>query len=301
MSGLLNSWIKAFLTLRKGEQRGIIVLLIIIILVIVSNFFFPLFTGDETDKLLVKHEKEIREFVEEQNSMRDSILKAELIKKNDNRKPTFNLMPFNPNQLPAEKWKEMGFTDRQISNIKNYEAAGGSFRKPSDLKKIYAISEQEFQILEPYIVIHKKEKSKPPANIDLIELNSADSLSLLTIGVDQTIAGRTIKYRKLLGGFYSTHQLGEVYGFPKSILNKIDKYVHVDINKIEKININKVNFKELVAHPYFKYETTKSIINTRNKIGSFNDINQLKLIDGISDSIFTKVSNYLYIRPINQK
>ncbi len=56
--------------------------------------------------------------------------------------------------------EKLGLTDKQISTIKNYEAAGGKFKRKEDLKKIYSISDIEYKILEPYINIPSLYKSK---------------------------------------------------------------------------------------------------------------------------------------------
>ena len=55
---------------------------------------------------------------------------------------------------------KMGFTPKQAKSIKNYEAKGGKFRNKADVKKMYAISDIEYQIIEPYILIPEEEKPR---------------------------------------------------------------------------------------------------------------------------------------------
>jgi len=308
MSGKLNSWIRSFFTLSKSEQRGIIILIVIIIIITVSNLFLPYFIDDDTDNLKEKYKQEITAFLENQETIGDSIKKVTLSRSVGDSitlRNKFSLVKFNPNNLSVEEWKNMGFTDSQITNIKNYQKAGGKFYKKSDLKKIYAISDEEFDIIEPYIIIPKKQKEKinkkKRVNSTLhkpVELNSADSAELVSsLSFPPWLAKRTIKYRDLLGGFYSIDQLSEIYGIPDEMINKSINYMIIDTSDIIKIDINKVEFKELIKHPYFNFELTQSIFNIRSKTGSFDKIDQLKLIDGLTDSTYNKVSKYLYIRP----
>jgi DNA uptake protein ComE-like DNA-binding protein len=177
------------------------------------------------------------------------------------------------------------------------------------LKKIYSISDIEYEIIEPYINIQDPSKSASRKVVDEktinkkiayknIEINSADSSELIeSLGLAPWLARRTILYRNILGGYVNKNQLKEVYGFNNNIFNSIENYIEIDTSSIRKIDINNVDFKELLKHPYFDYSITKNIFDVRNKIGSFSSVDQIKLIDGINDSTFIKVRYYLYIRP----
>ncbi|MBC8321750.1 MAG: helix-hairpin-helix domain-containing protein [Bacteroidetes bacterium] len=313
MLNKLNNWIKVFFSLSKNEQRGIIVLVFIILFVVIVNLSLPHFFKSKSESNLHKYKADIELFHKEQQPLIDSA-NIEFLQNSGEMdfaiasqkiKPT----KFNPNKLPVEAWKKMGFTDMQIRTIKNYEAKGGKFNRKEDLKKIYSISEVEYEILEPYISIPSIYKSKtgriikknPPfkkANYQNVDINSADSSELInSLNLSPWLAKRTISYRNLLGGYVNKNQLKEVYGFTDSIYNAIESYITTDSSLITKIDINRIDFKNLLKHPYFDYNITNSFFNTRNKIGSFSSVDQLKLIDGINDSIFNKVRYYLYFRP----
>ena len=313
MKNRLNSWLKAFLTLNKSEQRGIIILLVIIIIIVIINLLLPYIFESRLDSKKIVYDTEIQNFLDNQQDIKDSIRieKLQNTGKMDYDIASTKLTPFefNPNNLPEDAWKKLGFTDRQIKNIKNYEAAGGKFNRKEDLKKIYSISDVEYSILEPYIIISSPYKSKKgkiikkKTNIKKlslvdIEINSADSLQLLSsLGLSPWLARRIISYKSLLGGYTIVSQLKEVYGLTDSIFNCIENHILIDTSLVKKIDLNNVKFKELLIHPYFDYNTTKSIINTRQKVGKFTNLDQLKMIETINDSILNKVSYYLYIRP----
>ncbi len=314
MPNWLNNWFKAFFSLNKSEQRGIIILVFIILIIAVFNLLLPYFFNSEPKSDLVKYRSEIELFIEQQQALIDSA-NIEYLQNSGEMDLTIarqKIKPFkfNPNNLPVEEWKKMGFTDRQISNIKKYEAKGGKFKRKEDLKKMYSISDVEYEIIEPYIDIPssyksntgkivKKRNTKRKVQYKNIEVNSADSAELTnSLGLSPWLAKRTISYKNMLGGYINKEQLKEVYGFNDSIYSIVEKYVNIDTNLIIKIDINNIGFKELLKHPYFDYNTTKSLFNTRNKIGSFSSIGQLKLIDGISDSTLSKVEDYLYFRTL---
>src|SRR5690606_39584975 len=60
------------------------------------------------------------------------------------------LFPFDPNDLSEAKWKMLGFTEKQIRVIKNYESKGGQFRTKADVAKLYVVSAEHFERLAPY-------------------------------------------------------------------------------------------------------------------------------------------------------
>lgn len=314
MPNKFNSWIKAFYSLSKSEQRGIIVLVFIILLIAVVNLLLPNFVNSKSESDINKYRADIESFLKEQKPLIDSV-NIEYLQNSGEidmaiARQKIKPFTFNPNKLPVEAWKKMGFTDQQIRNIKKYEAKGGKFKRKEDLKKMYSISDIEYKIIEPYISIPSLYKSRTGRQVKKkntvrkiiyknVEVNSANSTELISsFGLSTWLAKRTISYRNILGGYLNKNQLKEVYGFNDSIYNILERYINIDATLIKKIDINSIDFKELLKHPYFDYPTTKSFFSARNKIGSFSSIDQLKLIDGINDSTLNKVKYYLYFRPL---
>jgi len=315
MPNKLNNWIKPFFRLNKSEQRGIIILVIVIIFISVINIILPTITKSKSYSNLNKYKPDIIAFLVGQQQIIDSV-NIEFLQNSGNIDMAIALQKikpviFNPNKLPVEAWKKMGFTEKQIKNIKNYEAKGGKFKRKEDLKKMYSISDVEYQIIEPFISIPslyksntgrvtKKVNIKKKFNYQRVELNSDNANELeVNLGLSPWLAKRIVSYKNLLGGYIHKNQIKEVYGLNDSIYNTIEKYISLDTSTVKKIDINNIEFKQLLKHPYFDYNTTKVFFNARNKIGSFSSVNQLKLIDGISDSTINKVSNYLDFKPTN--
>ena len=57
-----------------------------------------------------------------------------------------------------------------------------------------------------------KAKEKEPSLLNM-DLNTADSTTLMALkGIGPVFSVRIVKYRELLGGYYETAQLQEVYG-----------------------------------------------------------------------------------------
>ena len=117
---------------------------------------------------------------------------------------------------------------------------------------------------------------RPPL---MIEINTADSAQLVRLyGIGPSFAGRILKYRGMLGGFFSTEQLLEVYGMDSSRYNGIKKHICVDPSIITKIPVNEAAFKTLLHHPYLDYETVRMIVNYREHVGPITNSDTLRMV-----------------------
>jgi len=194
---------------------------------------------------------------------------------------------FNPNTVSEEQLIQLGFEKKTAHTFINYRNKGAHFNKKEDIKKVYGVSEELFLKIEPYILIDNENKKtysgihQEPKNkkqIKVLELNSVDSIGLLPLpGIGPAFAKRIIKYRSLLGGYYSIEQLREVYGFTDSLFQVVKDYVKVDAALVTKIDLNTEDFKKLNSHPYISYEDTKTIFNYRRKNGVITKLEHLKI------------------------
>ncbi len=312
----INSWIKSVVTLNKSEQRAILFILFLILIVIVINLIMPFLIKKETNDYSV-FKKDIENFRKTQQLLADSIRIEQLQNRGKLNKELaeqkLNPFPFNPNQLPEEVWLQLGLSEKQVETIKNYEAKGGKFNRKEDLRKMYSISDAEYNILEPFIrtpsnfktkispIESKIEERKPEVKkikyLD-VEINTADSSVFVnSLKMQPWIAARIINYRDLLGGYFKPAQLREVYGFDSSNYYKIEKFLQVDTSLIVKININTAGFKEILRHPYISFEITKGIVNYRNSRGLFKSTEQLMELGILSESSFIKIEPYLSVKP----
>lgn len=305
-----KNWIKSFLALSKFEQRGAIVLLVLIAIVSALNFLVPLTlrTKKYSDKA---YKDEIKRFEAARLLLLDSLNIVKLQNKKqltfEQAKAKLHPFPFDPNHLTQEQGIKLGLTLKQIKQIQHYLDKGGKFRKKEDFKKMYGISETVYDILAPFIELpsaHTKLKSETKSahskkiNVAYgsIGINTCDTLQLINkLHLKPWVAKRIIKYRKLLGNYYSVNQLQEVYGLKKGDFEKIKPYLTCDSSLVKKINLNHASFKTLERHPYLNYKITKRIVNSRTRYGDFRSIIELKNIPGIPDSIYQKISHYLYI------
>lgn len=129
-------------------------------------------------------------------------------------------------------------------------------------------------------------------------LNSCDSFLLTKLpGIGPVLASRIIKYRNLLGGYYSLQQLKEVYGLKEENFNKAKDLIVLDIKNIKKFSIDTAGFKTLVRHPYIGKDMAWRIINLRKKSKEVNISKDYFTSNQIGDSAqWVKLEPYIILQ-----
>lgn len=212
-----------------------------------------------------------------------------------------NPFPFDPNLIDSTEMERLGLKDGQIRNIINYISKGGKFKVKSDFGKLYSISEDDFSVLEKYILLPSVEAStsiqiseeKTPI---IVDLNAADTIELKQLkGIGTVFARRIVSYREKLGGYFDKSQLLEVFGMDTARLAQISPYIEVDLQKIKQLHLNKAGYKELLAHPYLENYIVKAIFEYKDKVGKFNSVDELQNISLIYPQLFQKIEHYFTV------
>lgn len=139
-------------------------------------------------------------------------------------------------------------------------------------------------------------KKYPSKTAFIVDVNKADTLELQRLkGIGPSYARRIVTYRNRLGGFTSCRQLLEVWGMDTSLYNLIREHLIITADSVRRIDLNSVSFKELLKHPYFPYELTRSLILYRQKNKMFRSVEDLHSVEGLNDSIFRKIKPYVRV------
>lgn len=249
-----------------------------------------------------KKKEDLRKMYSIPDSLASKLIPFVILEENTEDKEPANsqksekeLVDFNPNTATEFELKNLGFTEKQIKTLTNYRSKGGKFKKKEDLKKVYSITEQFYQELEPFIQLNEPEQTKELIKSKSIELNSANFYEIKTsLKVTDKQAGMVISYREKLGGYTSISQLNEVYGLENFDLSNLSE-VSVNTQEIRVIDINEATFKELVAHPYLSFSDVKKIVNYREMHGEFSNLEQIHQNNLINLKQYRKIAPYLIL------
>lgn len=288
----MKQQVKNYLSITKKEWNGLVVLTVLILLTIITPDIYKRLKKDESFDFtaIEKAAAQLKKLPQNNGNYQDD--------RSENKASHTSLFVFDPNNLPADKWKQLGLNDHQISMIKHYEAKGGHFRTKEDLQKIYAITPQDYNRLAPYINI---QSNSAPGFADkpnvVIELNTADSARLTEVrGIGPVFAMRIIRYRNKLGGFYKKEQLKEVFGVDEEKFVQIGRQLRVDAHKLSKLNINAASFDDLRRFPYLSYKQVNAVIQYRKEHGDYESLDDMRNVAILDDEILRKIEPYLVFK-----
>lgn len=279
----------------RSEVRGLILLLIIIIVLLIIRYRkFSVISEFEITSL------PLLDSVSMPISNLPSVLNHKgggVLKKTRNRSRIID-----PNTASYHELRDIGIPTKAASNLLKYREKGGAFYAANDLLKIYGIEDTLLRLINQQLLFKEVETTEFIKNKEFVHtgkrvsLNLADSIELRGLpGIGSVLASRIIKYRNLLGGFYSEKQLREVYGINDSLEFSLEELVIIDTSAIKKIDINRASVEQLQKHPYINRYQAKAILSYRRISGSFTSPNQLLINYLVPEEVFLKVDPYLIV------
>ena len=136
------------------------------------------------------------------------------------------LFKFNPNTIGVKEWMQLGFSEKQANSIEKYKAKGGTFRKVEDMKKLYVLSDDDYNRIAPYVEI-KKGETVVAFSTKQLDLNKTDSASLEALpGLGALLTHRILEQRQK-AKYKSVEELRNIKGMSEENYLKAAPYLIV--------------------------------------------------------------------------
>jgi competence protein ComEA len=295
----MKEMLRDFFSFSSLERKGIVVLIILILVITCLNFYLVHHEPEVDHEAQTRFMKDLHAF-EQHLSLENGSSDLEAEYTNENLAMSTDLFFFDPNEASAADLRRIGLNSRVIGNLVNYRKHGGRFYCKEDLQKIYGMTGDDYARLSPWIAIPETYKRQAPADkptvSPCININLADSSDFERLpGIGRVLARRILRYRSLLGGFYDTGQLMEVYGISDSLYVLISHNVYADTTHIRKINLNEAGENDLARHPYIGKHTARGIIRYRAKVHTIKSFHELTVNGLITIEVMEKLEKYLFI------
>lgn len=222
---------------------------------------------------------------------------SELAEREKKTSSTYQLTNFDPNKVQTSDLIDMGVPEKVARNWKGFIAAGGRFKDPEEIHKIYGMDETLLKRLLPFIVIRKEhtiETSQLETPIQTLNINEATAEEWQTFkGIGPVLSNRIVNFRNAVGGFKSIDQVAKTYGLPDSVFQYLRPKLFMDPPGISKVFINRNGEEALHEHPLINYKQARIIIRYRNEHGPFLNTDQLKLTHVLSDEVILALEPFL--------
>lgn len=200
--------------------------------------------------------------------------------------PVIHLQPFDPNTADSTLLVTVGLKPWMARNLIRYRNAGKVFRRPEDLQRLYGMNDSLYSTLLPFIQIDTAALASslgmcrvvsdtdtvitaytPRIKRDtILDLNTADTTELMLLrGVGRFTAMQIIRYRRALGGYYSTSQLYEISEIANDRIDSLLPHLYADTSLITPIDVNRASVKQLYSHPYISYKQAEQLYDLRRR------------------------------------
>lgn len=280
----------------KKSRRGLTVLFFLAFFIVLIPRLYVHFLKVDTvliKKPLIKAETKTNNSKSKENKKKYSKKKKKPVYRSPKGK-------FDPNEYTHEDWMYLGLSERQTNVIMSF--LNHKIYTNEALKKIYVLPDTVYHLIKdstvyPAHIFDEKEtfvKKKSPSITKFLELNTIDSLELISInGIGPFYASQIINYRNKLGGFYKREQLMEIWKMKEETYQILMESLIIDTSTLQKIHLNTVSFEKLKNHPYLSYSQANSIVKMRTQLGRFDSISSIKKSKLINDDTFLRVRPYL--------
>ncbi|WP_228434769.1 helix-hairpin-helix domain-containing protein [Chryseobacterium defluvii] len=203
---------------------------------------------------------------------------------------------FNPDHISADRWIQMGFSEKQAEAILKYKKyLGGSFGSKEKLKECFIISEEHYRQLEPYLILPDKiSGNSGPSNPYTVKTNIQyksfdpnilDIAGWQSLGFTQNQAKVIVNYRdkNLKGNFKSPEDLKKCFVISAEKFEELEPYIKIDPTAFavkqektdfSKTDLNAITFKQLLEFGLDE-KSAGSMIGFRRKLGGFVNKQQI--------------------------
>lgn len=311
-----------FLYYTKAERQGILVLLLLIVCVIAGALLMDAFRTVPVPAADDSFDADYAAFIgslKEKDAARTTAGGATYERNAYHRNTTHTafappqLSVFDPNTADSASLVRLGLRPWMATNILRYRERGGRFKTPDDFRKLYGLTDEQFDALLPYIDIApvappvrdtlnllvrqelradtflRQPKYAPGTMLDL---NTADTTELKKIpGIGSAIARSIVYHRNKLGGFYDVAQLKDL----NLDIDALTKWFAVDSSTVvtHRINLNKASIDRLRNHPYLSFYQAKAIVELRRKRGTLKSLQQFALMDEFTAADLERLQHYV--------
>lgn len=302
---------------KKHERRGLIIAAGICVFTALVPLTFPLFHSDEQVDFS-EFQREIAAFYAAEERK-----KAESSYENRQEVTLFN---FDPNTAAEADFIALGLSPRTAKNIINYRNKGGKFRKKTDFKRIYSLSEGDYLRLEKYITLPNQQTAeyrprKKTFDYDYTDKvivqefafdpNTAAYEDLVRLGIPARTARGLIKYRNAGAVFRKKSDLKKVYNFREEDYTRLESYITLpeEIAAVEKPEKPKKTLEKPKADVRVDINTATEadwqqlrgvgpayaawIVKYRNRLGGFARPEQVAEVYNFPDSTYQAILPFL--------
>ncbi len=213
------------------------------------------------------------------------------------------------NSASLKQLMALGISPKTAYIIIKYRDKGGQFKNRESFKKIFGISEKDYDTLSANTVFSSDEKEDnhlSPVNFDP---NTVTPDELSKMGLPTRIIQTIANFREKGGKFYNKEDLSKIYGLKQEWFDELLPYIQIQIlekpttqfnflrsagqksfsKSPEIININTANIQELDKIKGVGPGIAARIIKFRDALGGFASKEQMSEVRNLPDTVLQSI------------
>lgn len=207
--------------------------------------------------------------------------------KKEYEKPTIELTPFafDPNTLTATTAKELGLPNKIGERLEKYLGTGARFKAKEDFKKMYGVTDEMYETLEPYITIKETKIEEPkieekiPIELANFNPNELTTEKALKLGLSKKVGKGIENYLKTGARFKAKEDFKKIYGIESEDFERLEAYITIpeaEKPKPVRIDINTAGIEDWRKISGIGNYFATEIVKYRESLGGFTSLDQLK-------------------------
>lgn len=215
---------------------------------------------------------------------------------------------FNPNFITDYSGYTLGMTPEEIDRLHKFRAEGSWVNSIADFKKVTKVSDSLLDEISPFFQFpewvtnprttsQNRNFNKEKSFEQKIDLNKATAEELQQVnGIGEVLSQRIIQFRNRLNGFLVDEQLYDVYGLENAVVRRIlNEFTVKEKPEFTKFNINKASASDMATLPFISFNLAREIVDYRMLHEGFNELEELKNVDGFPAQKFDRFALYLTV------
>ena len=168
---------QAYISFNRTERMGVLALLIMLTILIgikaTMHLWVPSPTGSAAEQQYAVAWEAFKSKYSARNAesyppySKDTIVKTKTVTEKADKsvkehmkieEPQVKLFPFDPNTIDSAGLRRLGLREKTAAILLHWRAKGKVFYHKEELKKVYTLTEEDYNRLEPYIIIKNDKK-----------------------------------------------------------------------------------------------------------------------------------------------
>ncbi|PSR13575.1 MAG: hypothetical protein DA408_08845 [Bacteroidetes bacterium] len=229
--------------------------------------------------------------------------------------------PFDPTNATREQLAAVGLTPTSIRSWLSFTRQNGRFDTWADVEQFRALSPAERTAVQPYLLFSETNQvplSTPnpevAATLQNFNPNEVSLADLLAMGIPERAARSWVNYLASGGRFREPAAVGKIYNLAPADFARLQPYITIPaagalastetaalpqafaaIPERVVIDINRATAEEWQQLRGIGPGFSRRIIQLRDQLGGFANVDQVRETYGLPDSVFQSI--YLQLRP----